>query len=141
MEDAVENDPGLGQVMVVGDDPLTLSLLGDLARHESHQVATVTSGPAAIRLLTEMTPNIIFIDIATTDMDGVATLRELRQRGFAGPVVILTAKATIKAAREAMMLGVFDYIAKPVEAELLMLVLREGILNTIKKAEGDKCAP
>ncbi|MBI3071363.1 MAG: response regulator [Deltaproteobacteria bacterium] len=114
-------------VMVVGDDLETCALLERLLREESYHVVAVSSGVEALALLGDEKPDFILLDVVRANMDGVATLRALRYRGFEGPVVILAANGTIKTAREAMLLGAFEFITKPFDRDLLKSVLREGL--------------
>lgn len=129
--------------MVIDDDAETCALLENLFRGEGCEVATATSGRAALDLLGETTPDFILLDDLVSDTDGVATLREIRARGFEGKVVILTAAGTIKMAREAMMLGAFEYITKPFDRELLKSVFREALRDspTTTQRGDDACAP
>jgi DNA-binding NtrC family response regulator len=128
-------------VMLVGDDLETCAVLEHLVREEGYHVIAAPSGGAALKLMATVTPDFVFLDVVNADVDGVATLRELRMRGFEGPVVVLAANGTIRSAREAMMLGAFEFIAKPFDGDLLKSVLREGLTaGTTTRRGTNACA-
>ncbi len=117
------------RVMVVDDEPRICQLFEKILGEEGYDVVTATSGERALALAAEMSPDVILLDIVMPGMDGVATLRELRRRDQRSPVIMLTAQGTVETAREAMMLGAYDYITKPFNLEFLKSVLREGLRN------------
>ncbi|HUU01268.1 MAG TPA: response regulator [Myxococcota bacterium] len=114
-------------IMVVDDEPLVCRLFEKILREEGYQVVTATSGRQALALAPEAQPQLILLDIVMPEMDGVVTLRELRRQGHLCAVIMLTAKGTLQTAREAMILGAYDYITKPFDLEFLKSVLREGL--------------
>lgn len=128
-------------VMVVDDEPRVCQLFEKILREEGYQVLTATSGRQALVLAQEAKPPVILLDIVMPEMDGVATLRELRRRGHWGAVIMLTAQGTLQTAREAMMLGAYDYITKPFNLEFLKSVLREGLKDRHCGRRESACAP
>lgn len=128
-------------VMVVDDEPRVCQLFEKILHEEGYHVITATSGRQALVLAPEAKPQLILLDIVMPDMDGVATLRELRRRGHRGAVVMLTAQGTLQTAREAMMLGAYDYITKPFNLEFLKSVLREGLKDRHCGWRKSACAP
>jgi DNA-binding response OmpR family regulator len=125
-------------VMVVDDEPGVGLLFEKILSEEGYRVVTETSGRRALALAAAAPPDIILLDIVMPDLDGIATLRELRRQGHQGTVILLTAHGTLKSAREAMALGAFDYITKPFRLDFLKGVLREG-LRTPVEARVDVC--
>jgi DNA-binding response OmpR family regulator len=114
-------------VMVVDDEPLVCQLFERILSEEGYRVVTAASGQQALALAEEAKPDLFLLDIVMPGLDGVATLRELRKRGDREPVIMLTAQGTLQTAREAMMLGAYDYITKPFNLDFLKSVLREGL--------------
>jgi DNA-binding response OmpR family regulator len=114
-------------IMVVDDEPRACQLFEKILGEDGYQVVAVTSGRHALARASEAQPELILLDIVMPEMDGVATLRELRRLGHLCPVIMLTAHGTLQTAREAMMLGAYDYITKPFNLEFLKSVLRAGL--------------
>ncbi len=128
-------------VMVVDDEPRVRQLFEKILREEGYQVVTARSGRDAVALASDAHPHLILLDIVMPEMDGVATLRELRRRGHHGVVIMLTAQGTLQTAREAMRLGAYDYVTKPFNLEFLKSVLRAA-LEGRREGRGDRaCAP
>jgi len=129
-------------IMVVDDEPRACRLLEKILREENYQVMAATSGRQSLALAAEVHPQLIVLDIVMPDMDGVATFRELRRLGHLGTVIMLTAQGTLQTAREAMMLGAYDYITKPFNLEFLKSVVREGLrVHRPDEQKGRACAP
>ena len=69
-----------------------------------------------------MRPDVVFSDVRLPGMNGIDLLRRIREFDAAIPVVIMTAHGTIEGAVEAVKLGAFDYLKKPVDLEELKLL-------------------
>ncbi|HVE82626.1 MAG TPA: response regulator [Myxococcales bacterium] len=114
-------------ILVVDDDPAICRLFQKVLREEGYQVVTASGGRQALALAAQEHPGLILLDIMMPGLDGVATLKALRSQGHQEPVVMLTGQGTLQTAREAMLLGAYDYITKPFDVELIKGVLREGL--------------
>ena len=69
-----------------------------------------------------MRPDVVFTDVRLPGMNGIELLRRIREFDAAIPVIIMTAHGTIEGAVEAVKLGAFDYLKKPVDLEELKLL-------------------
>ena len=78
---------------------------------------TATSGREALKLIEELTPDLVFMDIEMPDMGGFEVIERLNQKNIR--VIIITAFATFDYAQKALRLGVNDIIAKPIDMESL----------------------
>jgi DNA-binding NtrC family response regulator len=132
---------GAVKILVVDDEPWACRLYERILRGEGYEVVTATSGRQALALAAEAPPALILLDVVMPDMDGVETLKELRERGHHGPVVMLTAYGTLRTAREAMLYGAYEYITKPFSLELLKSVLREGLQHRRSERIARACVP
>lgn len=122
-------------IMIVDDEPRACQLFEKILREEGYRVVTATSGQLALELVSEARPQLILLDIVMPEMDGLATLKELRRQRYSCTVILLTAQGTLQTAREAMMLGAYDYITKPFNLEFLKSVVREGLKNPYREAQ------
>jgi len=114
------------RVLVVDDeagirDSLRL-LLG-----KSFEVGTAEDGEGALAMLDEFRPDLILLDVMMPKLDGLETLKRVREKFSAIPVVMLTATNTVRTAVEAMKCGAVDYLNKPFEVEALTNL----IVNTL----------
>ena len=98
-----------------------------LLEAEGHVVRTAASGEAALTLANEELPDTVIMDVRMPGMDGLATLRLLREREPRLPVIIMTAYSTTESAIEATKLGAFDYILKPFEIPDVLALLDKAL--------------
>ena len=129
-----------GVVLVVDDQPLNLKVCQGLLRPYEMEVYTARSGQEAIRQITQVWPDVVFMDHMMPDMDGVEATRRIREMGqkdpyFAVlPIIALTANA-MKGMKEFFLSNGFnDYISKPVELDALDEALAAWIPEDKQKA-------
>ncbi|HYV37201.1 MAG TPA: ATP-binding protein, partial [Gemmataceae bacterium] len=116
---------GLPKVLVIDDDHAIGSLLERILEREGYAVICANSGQAGLRQAKETRPQVILLDVVMPDMDGWATLRQLKaEPDLAGiPVVLLT---MVDNKNMAFALGASDYLSKPVDAERLIAVVKNN---------------
>ena len=84
------------------------------------ELHTASSGEEGLRLVPKIRPNLVLMDIRMgTGMNGLETLRRLRQSDARLPVIMMTAYGTTQTAIEAMKLGAYDYLLKPFDVPKL----------------------
>jgi two-component system, NtrC family, response regulator AtoC len=112
-----------GSTVLIVDDERTLARAIKAFLTESGYEAEVAGdAEQALRLLETMRPDVVFSDVRLPGMNGIDLLRKIREFDAAIPVVIMTAHGTIEGAVEAVKLGAFDYLKKPVDLEELKLL-------------------
>ena len=112
-----------GSTVLIVDDERTLARAIKAFLTESGYEAEVAGdAEQALRLLETMRPDVVFTDVRLPGMDGIELLRRIREFDAAIPVIIMTAHGTIEGAVEAVKLGAFDYLKKPVDLEELKLL-------------------
>lgn len=128
----------MAQILLIDDDQILRESFELLLRDEGYDVATAASGSEALELLATITPQCIVMDIRMPGMDGLTTLKAMREGGDCPPVLIMTAYGTTDTAIEAMKLGAFDYILKPFEIpRVLELVARAVEAGERQRAYGE----
>jgi HAMP domain-containing protein/signal transduction histidine kinase/CheY-like chemotaxis protein len=115
------------KVLVVDDDARNIFALTTVLENQDMEVLSATNGRQAIELI-QKTPdlNIVLMDIMMPEMDGYETMREIRKdpRFHTLPILALTAKAMKGDREKCLQAGASDYIAKPVNTEQLLSLLR-----------------
>ncbi len=106
------------KVLVVDDEAGIRDSLSLLLK-SSFDVGVAQDGEVALGLLDEFRPDLILLDLMMPNLDGLETLRKLKDRGSNIPVIMLTASATVRAAVDAMKCGAVDYLNKPFDVEAL----------------------
>jgi CheY-like chemotaxis protein len=127
--------PGLAgaKILIVDDDIRNIYALTGVLESYGVEVLHAEAGRDGIALL-ELNPDIdvALIDIMMPEMDGYETMRQIRARSaIAGvPLIAVTAKAMKGDRQKCLDAGASDYIAKPVDIELLLALLRVGIAHS-----------
>jgi PAS domain S-box-containing protein len=112
-------------VLMVDDDDAMLNLLGPILAREGFNVTTVKSGAAALEMIHKQPPDIILMDLVMPEMDGAATLKEVRKEFSSIPVVIYTGYPDSEIMGRAMESGPFTLLRKPCTAEELVATLKQ----------------
>src|SRR5215218_4911485 len=112
-----------GATVLVVDDERTLArAIKTFMAEAGYEAEVAGDGERAIELLQTTRPDVVFSDVRLPGMDGIELLRRIREFDAAIPVIIMTAHGTIEGAVEAVKLGAFDYLKKPVDLEELRLL-------------------
>jgi HAMP domain-containing protein/signal transduction histidine kinase/CheY-like chemotaxis protein len=113
-------------VLVVDDDVRNIFALRTLLERHGVHVVTASSGAEALDILDDIdTLSLVLLDIMMPEMDGYETIRRMRQKPqFRQPIIALTAKAMAGDREKCLEAGASDYIAKPVESEQFLSLLR-----------------
>jgi two-component system nitrogen regulation response regulator GlnG len=98
------------------------------------ELTTASSGEEAVRLLPKVKPDLVIMDVRMGGMNGLETLRRIRQMDSKLLVILMTAYGTTQTAIEAMKLGAYDYILKPFDVPKL----KELVNNALKAARDMK---
>jgi CheY-like chemotaxis protein len=115
------------KVLVVDDDARNIFALATVLENQEMEVLTATNGRQAIELIQATNDlDVVLMDIMMPEMDGYETMREIRkdQKFRALPILALTAKAMKGDREKCLEAGASDYIAKPVNTEQLLSLLR-----------------
>ena len=106
--------------ILIADDELGMrQFLTHLFQREGHTVRVAANGREAMALLQRETSDLILSDIRMPDMSGIDLLRAVRELMPEVEVIMMTAFARVETAREAFLLGAYDFVQKPFDNELL----------------------
>jgi len=117
------------KIMVVDDEPAVCNTLRKFLTTKGYEVITVLSGQEAIEKVREEKPNIILLDIRMPGMDGVETLKRIRDIDKEAGIVMITAVKEDEIGRKCLGLGAYDYITKPIGLDYLETVLMVKIFD------------
>jgi len=113
----------MASILIVDDEAAMRDALGEAARDLGHDAHLAASGAEAIALLDAQAIDAMLLDLRMPGMDGIEVLRRVRARPRPLPVTVLTAHATAANTIEAMRLGAFDHLTKPIGREELSRAL------------------
>src|SRR5207247_7593507 len=80
-------------------------------------------------------PHLVFLDVKMQGMDGLETLRKLRELDAHAQVVMISGHGTIQTAVEATQLGAYDFLEKPLDTDRILLTLRNALQHVDLESE------
>jgi DNA-binding NtrC family response regulator len=118
------------KILIVDDDKLLQNSL-DTILSEKYDTRIAGSGEEALRLIPSHNFDLVLLDIRLPGINGIETLRRIRQLNGEAVVIMMTAYEDVKSVISSMKLGAFDYLVKPLDIEELDLII-ERSLETLK---------
>lgn len=124
-----------GSVLIIDDDGAFRFAMAKALRRGGYAVSEASSGEEAVEVLTNGDPpDVALLDLKMKGIDGLEVLR--RCGPIPTSVIVLTGHGTVKAAVEAMRLGAFSFLEKPVDADMLKPLLRQVLVERGRSAPG-----
>jgi DNA-binding NtrC family response regulator len=108
------------KILLVDDEERFRTTLGKMLKAHGLEVTALGSGREALEELGEKDYDVVVLDVRMPDLDGIATLTEIKKIAPQTEVILLTGHASLDAAVEAMRLGGYDYLLKPCPVEDLL---------------------
>jgi DNA-binding NtrC family response regulator len=110
-------------ILIIDDDTLIRKTLSGHLSKQGFDVRAAADGEAGLQAYDEMSPDLVLLDIRLPDTDGLDVLRRLRERGCRSTVLVMTAYDDMKTTVEAVKLGAFEYLVKPLDYVALDLTV------------------
>ena len=107
-------------MFIVDGDPDVRALMQRAAASVSLAVEACARGAEALTLIEAQRPGCLVLDLTPPDADGFALIAALRARGVVLPIIVLSGRADVALAVRALRAGVFDFLEKPVSAQVLL---------------------
>jgi len=114
-------------ILVADDEAGIRDSLRRLLEYEKYRVVLAEDGQTALRKVDTEVVDLVLLDIKMPGMDGMEVLTRLHESRSDLPVVIISGHGTIQTAVDATRLGAFDFIEKPIDADRILLVIRNGL--------------
>jgi DNA-binding NarL/FixJ family response regulator len=118
-------------VLVVDDTPETLGFLTDMLDHAGFTVLIATDGESALRLVDQITPDLVLLDALMPGLDGFETCRRMKRDGqhAALPVIFMTGLSETEHVVQGLAAGGVDYVTKPLIVDELLARIRVHLAN------------
>jgi two-component system, OmpR family, alkaline phosphatase synthesis response regulator PhoP len=108
------------RILLVEDAPDVQMIVADLLRGHCHDVVVSSDGNEALRLAEEQQFDLMILDVMLPGRNGFEVCRVVRERGFDGGVLMLTARAQVDDRVEGLGTGADDYLIKPFDSKELL---------------------
>jgi two-component system nitrogen regulation response regulator NtrX len=115
------------KILIVDDEKNILETLTGIIEDEGHEVITASSGEKALTLFTESSPDIVLMDVWMPGIDGIETLRSMKEKNRDACVIMISGHSTIDTAVHAIKLGAYDFMEKPLSLERVTILVRRAL--------------
>src|SRR5262245_53551130 len=124
------------RVLIVEDDDSARQKLQHLLQTDPHlQVDATKDGDQALHLLTENNYSILITDLRMPRLDGMQLLKEVQKRNLPVTVIVTTGYGSIDEAVQAIRMGAYDFLTKPIDVDNLRLVLQRALRDRVLQDE------
>ena len=124
--------------MVIDDDPSVRDYMEALVSRQGYRVYAAADGEQALGQLDDVRPDLVTLDVVLPGVDGLETLKRIKQRMPDVPVVMLSGHGQARNIVEAMRLGATDFLRKPFEVEELELAFQKALEKRALKQEVER---
>jgi DNA-binding NtrC family response regulator len=115
------------RILVVDDETNIRTALAKILEKSGYSVVAVASGDAALGLLQDTTFDLVVTDLKMVGVSGLEVLQAVKQLHPDSEVIVLTAYGTIESAVNAMKIGAYDYVTKPLDPERLTHLVAKAL--------------
>lgn len=123
------------KVLLVDDEPEFLEVMAERMEARGMNVVTATSAQEALELITKESFDAVVLDFMMPGMNGIDTLRKLKDDKPELQIILLTGYATVEKSVEAMKLGAMDFMEKPADIEKLTAKIKQAQTEKIMLVE------
>ncbi|MBW1728443.1 MAG: response regulator [Deltaproteobacteria bacterium] len=115
------------RILIVDDEESIQFAFKTHLSNEGHEVMTAEDYSSGIKALSENEFDLVIMDVILGGQKGTDILREIKNRGMKCPVIMITGEPNIETAADAVRLGAFDYLPKPIRKETLLRVTSHAL--------------
>ncbi len=135
-----------GKILVVDDDKLIRWSLNEALTSRDYEVSEVETGTACLGAIGNDLPDLVLLDLMLPDICGIDILKSIQEQGARTAVIMMTSHDGIELAVQAMKLGAYDYLSKPLDLAGLVRVVEKATESSrlrnevarFREAEGNR---
>ena len=117
------------RILVVDDEAAMRGALKDWLMEDGYDVESAGSGEEAISMAQDREWEVVLLDLKMPGMDGLETLKRLKEINSEAEILIMTAYATVDTAVQAMKEGAFDYLVKPFDPDQVEILIKKIVAH------------
>jgi DNA-binding NtrC family response regulator len=115
------------KILIVEDDLNTLEGLAEILDQENFEISKAKNGKTALTEIKSKNFNLVLMDYLLPDEDGLEISRKILTQFPEIKIIMMTAFGSVKNAVEAMKIGIYDYLTKPIDLDELLIVIRRAL--------------
>jgi two-component system nitrogen regulation response regulator NtrX len=114
-------------VLIVDDEEGIVESLTGILEDDGYTVMSALSGEEALKRFDEHTPDLILLDVWMPGIDGIETLKHIRERNRNTSVIMVSGHSNIDTAVDAIKLGAYDFLEKPLSLEKVLILVKRAL--------------
>ena len=123
----------MNKVLIIDDEKQILDSLSSILRDDGFQVFTAGEGREGLKLFDTARPEIVLLDIWMPGLDGLQVLKMIKEKDKDAIVIVISGHGTISTAVEAVKMGAYDFLEKPLSIDKVLEVISSGLAGEEKK--------
>lgn len=123
------------KILIVDDDPAFCLMLATFLEKNEYRTDKMLSGKECISALAKTSYDLVLTDLRLPDITGIDVLRTIKSKYPETPVVLMTGYGEIKTAVQAIKLGAFEYVTKPVNPDEILLIIKSVLATSSESAD------
>ena len=123
----------MSKVLIIDDETQILDSLSSILKDDGFQVFTARDGREGLELFDAVKPSIVLLDIWMPDLDGLQVLKMIKEKEKDAIVIVISGHGTISTAVEAVKVGAYDFLEKPLSIDKVLEVISRGLAREEKK--------
>ena len=123
----------MNKVLIIDDEKQILDSLSSILRDDGFQVFTAKEGKEGLELFDAVKPEIVILDIWMPELDGLQVLKMIKEKDKDAIVIVISGHGTISTAVEAVKVGAYDFLEKPLSIDKVLEVISRGLAGEEKK--------
>lgn len=129
----------MSKILVIDDEERLCYAFKEFLREEGHMPIVASNAVEGMKIIREENPDVVFMDIRMPGTDGLEALKNFHSSNSSTKIVIMTAYGTMQTTIEAIQMGAFDYITKPLDVNVVKKVIQKAL--DAKRLEEEKGIP
>ncbi|MGB9710250.1 MAG: sigma-54-dependent transcriptional regulator [Thermodesulfovibrio sp.] len=116
-----------GKVLIVDDEMGILETISGILEDEGYKTLTAVDAEAAMDILDKEVIDLIFLDVWLPKMNGIEAIKKIKEKDFHIPVIMISGHGNVEIAVQAVKLGAFDFLEKPLSMERIILTAERAL--------------
>lgn len=114
-------------ILIIDDEKSIRKTLREILEYESYKVQEAADGVEGLNMMKDNAYDVVLLDIKMPKMDGMEVLEKIQQNYTDTPVIMVSGHGTLETAVEAVKKGAFDFVAKPMDLNRLLITVRNAL--------------
>ena len=125
----------MSKVLIIDDEKQILESLSSILEDDGFEVYTAKEGREGLSLFDAVKPEIVLLDVWMPELDGLQILKMIKEKEKDAVVIVISGHGTISTAVEAVKVGAYDFLEKPLSIDKVLEVISRGLAGEEEKIE------